>query len=181
MGWLKNPLIWATFGLCSLVAAVAPATVAFVDHHRHVSCAAPKADVAQGTELTSGAAPKMKVLRSDLPRHAVTDPSALTGRTAANGLSAHHCIVEDSLVAPSFVVNIPDPVFIGDAPKANDKVDVLFAPTNGQDSRDGETVEAVMVRSSDVQQHVLVIAVTKSQQSTVLKYMSRSRVEVRKH
>jgi hypothetical protein len=62
-------------------------------------------------------------------------------------------------------------------PKAGGTVDLLFAPSDAEDTRDGASVDDVLVVSIDADG--MVVKTTKEQQKTILKYVARSRLFIR--
>jgi hypothetical protein len=56
------------------------------------------------------------------------------------------------------------------------KVDVLFAPRNGQDSRAGAVIEGATLQS--IKSGQVVVRVTKDQRATAIEYLARSDISI---
>jgi len=179
MAWWKNQLIWRGLVTAIVIASVPPALVAASDALRSAECVTPVRALAKGDVVAADGLTPKRVRRHDVPHQRATVKGA-AGKTAVRDLPAGACIAASSLAtAPAtFPFLLADVTLLG-TPVKGRAVDLLFVPTNGQDSRAGASVEGAIV--AEVGATRIVVEVTKAQQKTVLDLAGRSKVTVRAH
>lgn len=179
MGWWTNGLVYRAGALAIAMAIVPPGVVAAADALRWTTCAAPTHLIAKGAVLDAGDLTRQRVRRNALPTRAATAATA-RAKTASRPLPAGACVPSADLAAPAPRIPflLTDVTLVG-TPVRGGTVDLLFEPTNGQDSRGGGSVEGAVV--AEIDPRVLVVEVTDSQKKTILDLGGRSRTTIRAH
>lgn len=177
-GWWKNGLVWRTAATALVLSAISPAMVAALDHVRYVSCQVPTRKIKQGALIADTDLRHEQSRRSAIPRDSVTAAKDAIGRTAARDLLAGQCVAAHALKAAPLTFEFPlTEVHLVGTPMAGKTADLLFAPIDGRDSRDGASVNGVIVINVDSNR--VLVELTKEDQQTILKYVGRSRLTIR--
>jgi hypothetical protein len=169
--------VWRTAGLALALSAVPATSVTVTDHLTDIECQVATRDLARNTVIVAGDLAAKRVRRSETPRNPVPQRDVV-GRTLASDLRKGDCAGVQSLRAPllTFALPLAKASLLG-TPKAGGAVDLLFAPSDPRDARDGASVDDLVVVSVDADG--MVVAATREQQQTILKYLARSRLVVR--
>jgi hypothetical protein len=142
-----------------------------------VTCQVPKTEVTKDATIErTNFEKKVNASRADAGR----DPASIDGltsdRRAAAVIPVGTCVQTSMLTGPFAQFPLTVSAVIG-SPAVGGQVDLLFAPTGSQDSRDGASVENVRVVS--FANPKLIVEVTAAQQATILKHVARSHLTVR--
>jgi hypothetical protein len=175
-GW-KSGLVWRTVGL-ALVLSVVPAAVATIaNHFDYITCQAATKDLPKNTVIADSDLAAQHVRRSRTPRNPILQHN-VAGWTLVTALKKGDCASVKTLRAPLSAFELPlAKASVLGTPKAGGTVDLLFAPSDAEDTHDGASVDNVIVVSID--EDSMVVRITKEQQQTILKYVARSRLFVR--
>jgi hypothetical protein len=170
--------VWRTGGLALGLSLLPAASVVMVDQLASITCQVATRDLPKNAVIEPGDLDDQRVRRSNAPRDPVGQGGAVVGRTLATGLKRGDCASLRALRAPLSTVVLPlaGASLLG-APKAGDSVDLLFAPSDANDPRNGASIDDVVVVAVDADR--LVVRTTKDQQQTILEYVARSRLVVR--
>jgi hypothetical protein len=178
VGW-KNGLMWRTAGLALVLSVLPAAVVTSADHFGYITCQVATKDLQKNTVIAIGDLAAQPVHRSEAPRNPILQPNVV-GRTLATDLKKGDCASKQSFRAPlsTFALPLAKASVLG-TPKVGGKVDLLFAPSDAEDTRNGASVDNVAVVNINTGE--MVVRTTKEQQQTILKYVARSRLFVRAH
>jgi hypothetical protein len=151
--------------------------VTIVGHFSYITCQVATKDLPKNTVIVVGDLAAQRIRRSEAPRNPILQRNVV-GRTLATGLKRGDCSSVQSFRAPlsTFALPLAKASVLG-TPKAGGTVDLLFAPSDAEDTRDGASVDDVLVVSIDADG--MVVKTTKEQQKTILKYVARSRLFIR--
>jgi SAF domain len=172
--------VWRTAGLALGLSLLPAASVARVDHLASIRCQVATRDLPRNAVIVPDDLAVKRVRRSDAPRDPVLRHDAVVGRTLATDLKKGDCASLRALRAPLSTVVLPlaGASLLG-TPTAGATVDLLFAPSDANDPRNGASIDDVIVVGVDTDR--LVVGTTKDQQQTILEYVARSRLVVRAH
>jgi hypothetical protein len=176
-GWWKNGLVWRTAGLALGLSFLPAASVVMVDRFASITCQVATRDLPKNAVIEPGDLDDQLVRRRNAPRDPVGEGGAV-GRTLATDLKRGNCASLRALRAPlsTVVLSLAGASLLG-TPKAGASVDLLFAPSDANDPRNGASIDDVVVVAVDADR--LVVGTTKDQQQTILEYVARSRLVVR--
>lgn len=129
----------------ALLAALPAVVVGRWDAVDDVTCQVPKAEVAKGTTIErANFEKKVNASRADAGRDPVSVDELTSDRRAAAVLLVGTCVRTSMLTGPFAQFPLTASAVNG-SPAVGGQVDLLFAPTGSQDSRDGASVEDVRV------------------------------------
>lgn len=148
------------------------------DHLGYITCQVTTKDLPKNTMIVAGDLAAERVRRAEAPRDSILQSDVVIGRTLASDLKKGDCASVQFFRAPlsTFALPLAEASVLG-TPKAGGRVDLLFAPSDAQDPRDGASVDDVVVVSVDADG--MVVKTTREQQQMILKYVARSRLVVR--
>lgn len=172
----RNAVRWRLVSAATVLAVLPAGAFALADRFDDVTCLVTKAKVTKGAEITPEAVTTTSVSRAKAGRDAVS-PDGVTPRSrAARSIDPDSCVRASMVLPPLLKYEFATFTPLG-TPKAGGTVDLLFAPTGSQDSRDGASVDGVLVDSYAATK--IVVKVTADQQRTILKHVARSQLTVR--